>query len=68
MIRLANAQFPGEAPPLEQEARRRALWFLDEIAAGAIERRGERFMQYPDDLGQKLEDPILTSRDQTSFL
>ncbi len=55
IIRLANAQFPGHVPPSEWEERRKILWSLDDAAAETIERMGERFAEYPDDLGEKFE-------------
>ncbi len=64
IIRLANAQFPGHVPPLEWEERRRVLWSLDDVAAEIIERMGERYAEYPDNLGDEFEVFVWANRNE----
>ena len=64
IIRLSIAQFPGHVPPPDWEERRRVLWSLDDAAAENIERMGERYAEYPDDLGDKFEAFVWANRDE----
>ena len=64
LIRDANSQFPSGQPPSDWEERREVLSELSDEAAERIEILGNRYSEYPDDLGEKFERFVIASQSE----
>jgi hypothetical protein len=62
LIREANSRFPSSLPPLDWEERRKALSELTDEEAERIEVLGNRFSDYPDELGEKFERFVIANQ------
>lgn len=60
LIRMANAMFPGGAPPLGWEERRDALEALPAEAIEQIDALGAEYLERPDELGERFRQFLRT--------